>query len=313
MRVLLAGGSGAVGLPLVRQLTGHGHEVVALHRSRRNDETLRAGGATPLHVDVLDRDALLASVAGHRYDAVVSQLTALRRLPLRHRDMRPTNRLRTVGTANLLAAAQRVGAERFVTQSMVFGYGYGDHGDRVLTEDDPFAPAARGAFAEHLSAMRANEEQVLGARDLAGVALRFGLFYGPGPAGAVMVDGLRRRRLPVVRGGGVLPFVYIDDAASATVAALERGAAGRAYNVADDEPVSFSTLMTAAAAALGAPAPPVLPRAVLRLVPYGGVVMRGGLRVSSQRARTELGWQPAVPTYRVGVARLAEHHASAPR
>jgi nucleoside-diphosphate-sugar epimerase len=311
VRVLLAGSSGAIGLPLTRQLVERGHDVVALHRAARNDEPLRALGARPVRVDVLDREALLASLDGYRCDAVISQLTALQRLPVMHRDMRATNRLRTAGTANLLAAADRVGAGRFVTQSMVFGYGYRDHGDRVLTEDDPFAPVGHGRFEEHLAAMRSNEAQVLGARDLDGVALRFGLFYGPGPAGDAMVEGLRRRRLPVIGGGGVLPVVYIDDAATATVAALEHGARGRAYNVADDEPVSFSTLLSSAADALGAPAPPVLPAALLRLVPYGGAVMRGGLRVSTERAKAELGWRPAVPTYRDGVARLAASYPTA--
>jgi nucleoside-diphosphate-sugar epimerase len=308
MKVLLAGGSGAIGLPLTRMLTEHGHDVVALHRSARNDEPLRALGAQPVRADVLDRAALLDAVAGHRCDAVISQLTALQRLPLLHRDMRATNRLRTTGTANLLAAAERVGARRFVTQSMVLGYGYGGHGDRVLTESDPFAPAGRGRFEEHLAAMRSTEAQVLGAPQLEAIALRFGLFYGPGPAGDTMVEGLRRRRLPVIRGGDVLPFVFIDDAATATVAALERGASGQAYNVVDDEPVSFSALLTAAARALGAPPPPVVPQALLRAVPYGGTIMRGGLRVSAERAAAELGWRPTVPTYRDGVERLAAYY-----
>jgi nucleoside-diphosphate-sugar epimerase len=310
MRVMLAGATGAIGRPLVGELRERGHEVVALHRSAGGERALRDAGATPVRVDVLDRDALLAAVDGERCDAVVSQLTALKKMPVTHRDMAATDRLRSVGTANLVAAAERTGAQRFVTQSMVLGYGYGDHGDRVLTEDDEFAPAGRGRFEQHLAAMRTNERLVLGSSRFEGIALRFGLFYGPGPAGAAMLEGVRRRRLPVVRTSGPLPFVDIDDAVQATVAALERAPGGAAYNIADDEPVSLSALVGSLAEAVGAPAPRVVPSWLLGALPYGGAVMRGGLRVSTAKAKAELGWAPAVPTYRVGVGRMAAHEAS---
>lgn len=308
MRVLLAGASGAIGLPLVRQLVASGHEVVAIHRRAEGHEELLAVGTTPVRVDVLDRSALLTALDGQRYDAVISELTAMKKAPLTYKDMGATNRLRIEGTANLLAAAERVGARRFVTQSMVFGYGYGDFAGWVLTENDTFAPPGVGRFEEAVAAMRTGEEQVLTASHLEGIALRYGLFYGPGAAGVWFVDGLRRRRLPMIHHGGVQPWVYIDDAATATVAALERGIAGQAYNVADDEPVSFSDMLTAIAGAIGAPKPRVIPSWLLAATPYAKAMMTGGLRVSSARAKQELSWQPSMPTYRDGVAELAEHY-----
>ena len=140
---------------------------------------------------MLDRTALYAAVDGNRCDAVISQLTAMKKEPLRHQDMAAANRLRIEGTANLLDIAKRVGAGRFVTQSMVFGYGYGDFGGRALTQADPFAPPGHGRFEEHLAAMRSGEQQVLDGPHVEGIALRYGLFYGPGPAGDALVDGLR--------------------------------------------------------------------------------------------------------------------------
>ncbi|WP_256838854.1 NAD-dependent epimerase/dehydratase family protein [Ornithinimicrobium faecis] len=304
MKVLLAGASGAIGLPLVQQLKAAGHDVTAIHRSATGRARLTAAGATPLQVDVLDQPALLAALEGLSGDAVISQLTSMKKSPMTHNDLTATNRLRTEGTANLLVAAERIGAVRFVTQSMVFGYGYGDFGGRVLTEDDEFAPPGHGRFEEHLAAMRSNEDQVLGATNVQGVALRYGLFYGPGAAGETLVNAVRRRRMPVIRSGGVQPWVHIEDAATATVAALERGTGGAAYNIVDDEPVSFSDLITATAAVLGAPRPLVMPSWLLSATPYARAIMTGGLRASNARARDELGWAPRWPTYLDGIATL---------
>ena len=310
MRVLVAGASGAIGMPLIRRLAAAGHEVLAVHRSPENQARLAAAGAAPIRADVLRRDHLLRALAGQQADAVISELTALRKTPMAHKDMAATNALRTEGTRNLIAAARQLGARRFLTQSMVFGYGYGDWGGRVLTEADPFGPPGRGRFEEHMAAMRSNEEQVVTAAGLGGIALRYGLFYGPGPASDTLVDGLRRRRLPVVRHSGVLPWVYVDDAATATVAALERGEPGTAYNITDSEPVSLTTMMTAIAEAVGAPRPRVVPGWLLTAAPYARAVAAGGLRVSGARAVAELGWMPQAPTYRQGVALLARHFPS---
>jgi nucleoside-diphosphate-sugar epimerase len=311
MRVLIAGASGAIGMPLVERLAAGGHEILAIHKSPQGGDRLAAAGATPLHVDVLNRAALLRAVEGQRADAVISELTALKKPPIAHRNMRATNALRVDGTRNLVVAADQLGARRFITQSMVFGYGFGDWQGRVLTEADQFGPPGRGRFEEHLAAMRENERQVFAAPGLEGIALRYGLFYGPGPAGDTLVDALRKRRLPIISGAGVLPWVYIDDAASATVAALERGTGGNAYNITDNEPVSMPELLTAIAAAVGAPKPRTVPSPLLLAMPYARAVMTGGLRVSNAKAISELGWTLDAPTYRDGVRLLGRHYARA--
>ncbi|HEV3280779.1 MAG TPA: NAD(P)-dependent oxidoreductase [Acidimicrobiales bacterium] len=303
MKVLVAGATGAIGRPLIAELRRAGHDVLALHRTTDAAGPLRASDATPVRADVLDRRGLLAALAGLQADAVIAELTALKKTPIRHRDMAMTDRLRTEGTANLVAAARALGARRLVTQSIVFGYGFGDWGGRVLTEADPFGPPGRGRFEDHVAALRSNEHQVLTADGLIGTALRYGLFYGPGPASANMVDGVRRRRLPVVRRGGPLPWVSIGDAATATAAALH--APGGAYNVVDDLPVSLSDMITATAQIVGAPKPRVLPEFALALTPYARSVMKGGLMVSNAKAQAELGWVLRAPTYREGLAELA--------
>jgi nucleoside-diphosphate-sugar epimerase len=310
MRVLVAGASGAIGIPLVRLLRGAGHEVTAIHRDPSGQDRLAVAGAVPVRADVLDPAGLNQALAGQRVDAVIAELTALKKMPLRHRDMAATNRLRTEGTANLLDAARRLEARRFVAQSMAFGYGFGDWGPRVLTEAQPFAPPGFGPFESHLAALRAAESQVLETAGLEGIALRYGLFYGPGPASDALVTALRRRMLPVIRGSGVLPWVYIDDAAAATVAALDRGEPGTGYNIADDEPVSLTAMVTAIAAAIGAPRPVTVPQWMLAAVPYARTVAVGGLRVSSAKAKVALGWTPSVPTYQEGAELMAAHYRS---
>jgi nucleoside-diphosphate-sugar epimerase len=253
MRVLVAGATGTIGVPLVRALVARGHRVHGLTRDPANRRLLTGLGAEPVVADALDRGALLAAVQGRAADAVIHQLTALKKPPARHRDMAQTNALRTVGTANLLAAAAAVGARRFVTQSMVFGYGYGDHGQEPITEDDPFGPPGRGRFTQHLAALRSAEDQTWSAAGIDGVALRYGLCYGPGRAIQGLVEPLRRRRVPIPpEGGGVMSWVYIDDAAAATVAALERDRAAQAYNVVDDEPVRWGDFVGALARAINA-------------------------------------------------------------
>lgn len=308
MDVLVAGASGAIGMPLIDRLRAAGHEVIAIHRAPSGAEPLRASGARPVQVDVLDRSRLATALGGVHVDAVVSELTALKKPPMRHDDMTATNRLRTDGTANLVAVAGDLGATRFVTQSMVLGYGFGDWRGRVLTEADQFGPPGHARFEEHLAAMRSNEEQVLGATGMTGVALRYGLFYGAGPALDGLVAQLRRRRLPVVRGSEPLPWVHVADAAAATVAALGPDAPGGSYNIVDDLPVSMSDLLTAVAAAVGAPRPRVLPKVVLRALPYARPVMLGGLRVSNSKAKADLGWVLRTPTYRDGLPELTAHY-----
>jgi len=301
MRILLAGASGAVGTPLTRQLLAAGHEVVGISRSRANAERLRSTGARAVVADVLDRQNLLDAVRGERADAVIHELTALGTTKMRDA-MRGTNELRTTATAHLLAAAHAVGAHRFLTQSIVFGYGYRDHGAHVLTEDDPFGEPVSGPLAPAIAAMRSTEEQVFTADEIEGVALRYGLFYGQ-DSFTRMINGLvRRRRLPVPSsGGGFMALIHLEDAAAATVAALEKGRPGQAYNIVDDGPVRWADYIDALATGLGARRPRRIPVWMLRAIPYVHTLMTTSMRVSNAKARRELGWAPAVPTYREGV------------
>jgi nucleoside-diphosphate-sugar epimerase len=302
MKVLLAGASGAIGIPLTRQLLAHDHQVLGLTREQAGARRLQAMGATPVVADALDGDGLLRAVHGLSADAVIHELTALRKPPLRHRGMALTDRLRTEGTTNLLAAAEVLGARRFLTQSFILGYGYRDHGARLLTEEDPFGLPAGDSCDPHLAAMRSTEEQAFSVPE--GIALRYGLLYG-GDAGH-MRDLLARRGVPVAR-GRVLGWVHHEDAAAATVAALERGRPGQAYNVVDDLPASWQEVFTTMARALGAPPPWRLPGWLLRLAaPYvASFVVGTSMRVANARARTELGWRPMYPNYRAGIKAMA--------
>jgi nucleoside-diphosphate-sugar epimerase len=306
VRVLLAGASGAVGTPLTRQLLAAGHEVVGITRSQTNADRLRTGGVQPVVADVMDRENLLAAVRGERADAVIHELTALGTTKMRDA-MQGTNALRTTGTANLLAAAREVGAHRFLTQSIVFGYGYRDHGPHVLTEDDPFGEPVSGSLGQAVAAIRSTEEQVFAADEMEGVALRYGLFYGQDSFIRMVVNLVRKRRLPVPSsGGGFATFIYLEDAAAATVAALEKGHAGQAYNIVDDEPVRWADYLDTLAAELGVRRPLRVPIWLMRAIPYLHTIMTTSMRVSNAKARRELGWAPAVATYREGIPLVAK-------
>ena len=305
MKVLLAGASGAVGTPLTRQLIAAGHQVVGITRTQANAERLRNAGAEAVVADVLDRDNLLTAVRDVRADAVMHQLTALGTTKVRQA-MHGTNDLRTTETAHLLAAARAVGAHRFLTQSIVFGYGYGDHGPHVITEDDPFGEPAPGRLGPVMAAIRATEEQVFAADELEGIALRYGAFYGQDSFTRLIVNLVGKRRLPVPSsGGGFVNFIFLDDAAAATVAAMEKGRAGQAYNIVDDEPVRWADYLDALAAELGVRRPWRVPGWMLRAIPYLHTIMATSMRVSNAKARRELGWAPAVPTYREGIPLVA--------
>jgi nucleoside-diphosphate-sugar epimerase len=301
MKVLLAGASGALGIPITRQLLAHGHQVLGLTRDPAGARRLEALGVTPVVADALDRDRLLRAVDGDWADAVIHELTALRKPPTRHRGMAMTDRLRTEGTANLLAAADALGAKRFLTQSIIFGYGYRDHGPELLTEDAPFGRPAGDQTDPHLAAMLSTERQAFSAPE--GIALRYGLLYG---GDAVQTRALLARRgLPVAR-GGLLGWIHHEDAAAATVAALEQGRPGQAYNLVDDLPATWQEVFTAMATAFGTPPPRRLPRWVFRLAaPYvASFAVDTSMRVANAKAKAELGWRPAFPTYRDGIAAM---------
>jgi len=306
MDVLVAGASGALGQPLLRQLVARGHTVHGLTRTPANAEAITRLGARPVVADAMDREALLAATRDLRLDAVVHALTALKKLPARYRDMAQTNALRTEGMANLLAVARATGARRVVAESMHVGYGLGDWGSQVITEETPFAPPGRTPGLEQVNAaFRALESQLRDAEGITGVAMRYGAFYGPGATEST-VAMMRRRLVPLVGDGdGVMHWIHMEDAASATVAALEHASPSPAYNVVDDEPVSWRDFVGRLAEACGTPKPMRLPRAVVTVAaPYAVLFMTTRLRVSNARAKRELGWAPAYPTYREGLAQF---------
>jgi nucleoside-diphosphate-sugar epimerase len=286
VRIILAGATGAVGAPVARALLAAGHDVIGLSRTRNG----LPEGVRPLTADALERDGLLRAARGTRADAVIHQLTALKKPPMRHRDMTLTNRLRVEGTANLIALAREVGATRFLTQSMIFGYGYGDLGDQPVTEAAPFGRDGRGGFTAHLRAMRSNEEQTFA---IGGIV--------SGAADDPTVDLIRQGRLPVPK-GGVISRIHVEDAATATLAALERGRPGQAYNIVDDLPAGWRDYYRAVAEAHGAPAPRTIPAWLLKATPYLHAIFTATCRVSNARAKSELGWTPRYPTYRDGIA-----------
>jgi len=299
MKVLLAGASGALGVTIARHLIPHGHEVLGLTRDPGGGDRLIELGMTPVIADALDRDALLRALDGQSADAVIHELTALRKPPLRHSGMALTDQLRSVGTTNLLAAAQQLGARRFLTQSFILGYGYRDHGNQLLTEEAPFGIPQGDACDPHLEAMRSTEQQTFTAPE--GIALRYGLLYG-GNAEQMRTQ-LASRKVPVAS-GGLLGWIHHKDAAAATVAALEHVRGGQAYNLVDDRPATWEEMFTAMARAFGTPTPWRLPRWVFRLVaPYVATfAVDTSMRVSPAKAHAELGWRPAFPTYLDGIA-----------
>ncbi len=187
----------------------------------------------------------------------------------------------------------------------MLGYGYRDHGPRVISEDAPFAEPVGGKLGEAVAAIRATEEQVFAADEVEGVALRYGFFYGQDRMTNMIVNLVRKRRLPVPSGGGYANFIYLEDAAAATVAALEKGRAGQAYNIVDDEPVRWGDYLDTLAAAVGARRPWRVRSWMLRPIPYAHAMMTTSMRVSNAKAKRELGWAPAVPTYREGIPLVA--------
>jgi nucleoside-diphosphate-sugar epimerase len=306
MRVFVAGASGVIGRPLVRQLVAAGNQVTGTTRSEDRAEEVRAAGAEAAVCDVFDADQLMRAVEAARPDVVVNQLTSLPRdynpRQMDERFYAPTNRVRTEGGGNLLAAARSAGAKRFVTQSIAFLYA--PEGEMVKDETGrPFTDAP-GAFGSGVQAMRSHEQAVLDASDIDGLVLRYGWFYGAGTYYArdgSVSEQVRKRRFPVVRGSdGLFSFVHTDDAAGATIAACEGGAKG-IYNVVDDEPATIAEWLPVFAEALGAKPPWRVPGWVGRL--FGGTAARMtvGLRgASNEKAKRELGWQPTFASWRLG-------------
>jgi nucleoside-diphosphate-sugar epimerase len=304
---------------LIPQLKSQGYEVTASTRSRTKAEQLRALGAEPVVVDALDRDAVMQAVMRAEPDVVIHQLTAIGPgADLKHFDrwFERTNRLRTEGTDHLLEAARAAGTRRFIAQSYC-AWSYERTGSEPKTEDSPLDPNPPAEQTQSLAAIRHLESAVLGATALDGIVLRYGAFYGPGTG--ISVDGdqaelVRKRRFPVVGDGtGMWSFIHIDDAASATVAAIDHGEPG-IYNIVDDEPVPVAKWLPELARNLGAKPPRRVPEWIGRLATGEvGVSMTTQIRgASNAKAKRELGWAPRFRTYREGFARgLADEPAPA--
>jgi nucleoside-diphosphate-sugar epimerase len=301
MRVFVAGASGAIGTRLVAQLVERGHEVVGTHHQPANAERVSALGARPVVLDLVDAGAVRAAVLEMAPDAIVHEATALADMRFSRnfdRTFAATNRLRTRGTDALLAAATAAGVRRFVAQSFASAR-HERTGSMVKTEDDPLDPEPMETTRESHAAMRYLDETVLAA---GGIVLRYGAFYGADNDG--LVEPVLKRRFPIVGdGAGVTSFIHLDDAAAATVLAIERGGTGL-YNIVDDEPAPAREWLPVLAEALGAKRPRRVPGWLARLVAGDAAVMLGteSRGVSNAKAKRELGWTPQVPTWREGFA-----------
>jgi nucleoside-diphosphate-sugar epimerase len=294
LRIFIAGATGALGRRLVLQLVERGHHAIGTTRGRPDE--VRALGAEPVVLDPLDAAAVREAVVAARPDVVVHQLTALSGLKLGRsfdKAFAMTNRLRTEGTDHLLAAARAAGVERLVWQSFA-GWPLSREGDALKSEDAPFDREPPADARESLAAIRHLEAAVTEA---GGIVLRYGGFYGPGTGIAddgEQVEMLRKRRLPVGgSGAGIWSLVHIDDAAAATVAAIEHGTPG-VYHVVDDEPAPVRELIPGIAAAVGAPPPRHVPGWLVKLAAGGQAhsMMTSVRGASNAKAKRELGWAP---------------------
>jgi 2-alkyl-3-oxoalkanoate reductase len=301
MRVFVVGASGAVGTRLVAQLIEGGHEVTGTHRSPDKAEALRGLGAEPLLLDALDARAVQEAVATAKPDAIVHQATALTGARFSKdldRTFAQTNRLRREGTDALLAAAREAGVQRFVAQSFA-NMRYAREGGAIKTENDPLDETPVEGMRETTAAMRYLDDAVT---DAGGIALRYGSFYGAANDG--LIAPVRKRQFPIVGdGGGVSSFIHLDDAAAATVRALEHDGPA-VYNIVDDEPAPLHEWLPVLAGALAAKPPRHVPVWLGRVFAgEPGIVMGTEARgASNAKARRELGWVPRHPSWRQGFA-----------
>jgi len=309
MKIFVAGASGAIGKQLVPMLVERGHDVTGMTRSPAKQDPVRQMGARAVVADALDPEAVAQALAEAEPEVVIHELTAIDAGKFgRNFDkaFAETNRLRREGTDHLLAAAKAAGARRFVAQSFA-PWLYKRVGGPVKAEDDPLDHTPPKAVRQTFAAIRHVEDTAMRAEGIEGIVLRYGGFYGPGTSIAVDPDGeqvkmIRKGRLPIVGdGAGVWSFVHVEDAASATAAAAERGAPG-AYNVVDDDPVPVSEFLPELARVIGAKSPRRVPRWLAWLV--GGeatVVMMTEFRgASNEKAKRELGWELRYPSWRLG-------------
>lgn len=319
MKIFIAGATGAVGRPLVSACIKAGHSVIGLTRTPVKADLIRAMGAEPAVADGLDASAISAVMDSARPDAVIHEMTSLAgTTDLRNfdRTFAGSNRLRTRGTDILLAAARENGVRRFIAQSYC-GWPYARVGEAVKTEADALDPDPPAELRATLEAIRYVERTVTGSANPEGIVLRYGSFYGPGTGmmERAMLDQIRKRRTPLIGdGAGWWSFVHVEDAAAATLQALEHGKPGSIYNIVDDDPAQVREWLPALAEIVGAKRPFHLPAWIARIVAGEHLVtMMTQVRAGSNRkARTEFGWQPRHPSWREGFSEIIGH-ASAER
>jgi len=307
MKVFVAGATGVIGRPLVRQLVSAGHEVSGTTRSEARSSEIISDGGTPVVCDALDADSITKAITEASPQVVINQLTAL---PKEYNPKDPdfytqNNLIRKVGGHNLVEAAKAAGVRRFITQSLAFMYRR--EGSWIKTEDDPVEEDAPGAFGDAYRAMIGHEREVLATQEFEGLCLRYGFLYGDdtwyAAEGTTGIE-VKKRKFPVVGAGtGTFSFTHPDDAASAAVSAVENGTRG-IYNVVDDEPAALKDWLPVYAKALGAKPPRHVPLWLAKLVAgkptaTTAVEMRGA---SNAKAKAELGWEPKYASWRTGFA-----------
>jgi nucleoside-diphosphate-sugar epimerase len=311
MRVFVAGASGAIGTRLVPQLIDQGHEVVATFRQPANAERLRALGAEPVALDLLDAHAVREVVLAAEPDAIAHEATALGDAVWSRnfdRVFARTNELRTKGTDALLAAAREAGVRRFVAQSFA-SYRYVRDGGPVKTEDDPLDPTAPGNARESWAAMDYLDKVIT---DFGGIVLRYGVFYGAANDG--LIEPVRKRQYPIVGdGGGVTSWIHLDDAAAATVLVLEHDGPA-IYNIVDDEPAPVREWLPVVVRSLGTKQPRRFPTWLARLFAGEAAVVMGTTArgASNAKAKRELGWTLRYPSWRQGFPEVYERSAASP-
>src|SRR4051794_40065298 len=302
MRVLVAGASGAIGSRLVAQLIDAGHEVIGTHNSPRSADSVRMLGAKPVRLDLLEAAAVRRVVLEHEPEAIVHEATAFANVKFSRNMDKVTaasSALRTKGTDALLAAAREAGVHRFIAQSVAGFSRYAREGGPVKTEDDPTDPTPPKHFERGVAAIDHLERAVT---SFGGIALRYGVFYGAANDGTI--EPVRKRQFPIVgNGDGIWSWIHLDDAAAATVHALDHDGPA-IYNIVDDEPAPVREWLPVLAQALGAKPPRHLPTWLARLVAGDAMVVMSteGRGASNAKAKRELGWTPRYPSWREGFA-----------
>ena len=299
MRVLVAGATSVPGLPLLRELTARGHEVIGLTRSSSKTAPIQAAGARPVVADVFDADDIDKVVADVGPEVVVSLLTTLPKWgPKRPKDFEPARKLWSTGASNLVAAAQHAGVRRIVAESVIFAYGYPTTGPALMDETDPYpGPPPKGGD-EMLAALRGMERNVLSSgehSDTEGIVLRYGCFYGPGvPHDELFVRLAKWYLLPAMTGSGIVSWIHIDDVAKATADAVDHGRGGQMYNIVDDRPQRFGDYVRELSSKLHRPRPiPISHRLVGLVASYPATAFgTTWLPLSNAKAKEELGWTP---------------------